>query len=46
MFTAEHGSTEALICRAISLGDFEAAVDVCLSKEMYADAMMLGVAGG
>ena len=46
MFTAQQGSTEALICRAVSLGDFEAAVDVCLSQEMYADAMMLGVAGG
>jgi protein transport protein SEC31 len=42
------GSTDAdhLITRAIVLGDFESAVNVCLSSERYSDALLLAICGG
>lgn len=46
MFAAEAGSQEALICKAIGSGNFEAAVDLCLSQGNLTDALMLGINGG
>lgn len=46
MFSADGGSPEALVCKAIGLGNFEAAVDLCLSQGNIADALMLGINGG
>lgn len=46
MFSAKPGSREHLICKAISLGNFEAAVDLCLAHGNLTDALMLGIAGG
>lgn len=43
-----HGSNETdhLITRAIVLGDFESAVNICLASERYSDALILSMSGG
>lgn len=38
--------TDGLICQALLLGNFEAAVDLCLKDGRYADAIILANAGG
>ncbi|KAI8875604.1 hypothetical protein K501DRAFT_280203, partial [Backusella circina FSU 941] len=38
--------TDKLITRAIVLGDFETAVDLCLQSERYSDAILVGICGG
>jgi protein transport protein SEC31 len=38
--------TDRFITRAIMVGDFEKAVDLCLELERYTDAILLGVCGG
>lgn len=38
--------TDGLICQALLMGNFEAAVDLCLKDGRYADAIILANAGG
>jgi protein transport protein SEC31 len=38
--------TDHLITRAIVLGDFESAANVCIASERYADALLLAICGG
>lgn len=38
--------TDGLICQALLVGNFEAAVDLCLKDGRYADAIILANAGG
>lgn len=38
--------TERLLTRALVLGDFTSAVELCLSAERWADALLLAVRGG
>lgn len=37
---------DGLLCQALLMGNFEAAVDVCLSENKMAEAILLAIAGG
>lgn len=44
--TTEESEIDRLITRALILGDFESAVNLSLTSERYADAILLSVRGG
>ncbi|KAI5981661.1 hypothetical protein EDC04DRAFT_2848364 [Pisolithus marmoratus] len=46
IYPAEESETDQLVTKALVLGDFESAVDICLSTERYADALLLAIKGG
>ncbi|GAA5797196.1 hypothetical protein HPULCUR_002576 [Helicostylum pulchrum] len=45
-YTAGTSEPDSLITRALVLGDFESAVNVCLAAERFADALMIAMCGG
>ena len=46
LYPESSNETDRLITRAIVLGDFESAVNVCLASERYSDALLLAICGG
>ncbi|KAI6004420.1 hypothetical protein F5J12DRAFT_836728 [Pisolithus orientalis] len=46
IYPAEESETDQLVTKALVLGDFESAVELCLSTERYADALLLAIKGG
>ena len=46
IYPADESETDRLITRALVLGDFYSAVELCLSAERYADALLLAIKGG
>lgn len=46
IYPTDESETERLITRALVLGDFWSAVELCLSAERYADALLLSIKGG
>ncbi|TIB81194.1 WD40 repeat-like protein [Wallemia mellicola] len=46
IYPSEESESDRLITKALVLGDFESAVELCLSTERYADAILLAVKGG
>ncbi|KAL4065959.1 hypothetical protein J3A83DRAFT_4432363 [Scleroderma citrinum] len=46
IYPAEESETDQLVTKALVLGDFESAVDLCLSTERFADALLLAIKGG
>ena len=46
IYPAEENEVDRLITRALVLGDFESAVELSLSAERFADAILLAVRGG
>jgi len=43
---AADDNAEGLLCQALLTGNFEAAVDMCLSENRMAEAILLAIAGG
>ncbi|KAG9311858.1 hypothetical protein JVU11DRAFT_8110 [Chiua virens] len=46
IYPADESETDRLVTRALVLGDFGSAVELCLSAERYADALLLAIKGG
>ena len=46
IYPTDESETDRLITRALVLGDFCSAVELCLSAERYADALLLAIKGG
>ncbi|KAH0834704.1 hypothetical protein J3R83DRAFT_10235 [Lanmaoa asiatica] len=46
IYPPDESETDRLITRALVLGDFSSAVELCLSAERYADALLLSIKGG
>jgi protein transport protein SEC31 len=46
LYAEGSSETDRLITRAVVLGDFESAVDVCLSTERFSDALLFAICGG
>ncbi|KAF8550015.1 hypothetical protein OG21DRAFT_1488102 [Imleria badia] len=46
IYPTDESETDRLITRALVLGDFDSAVELCLSAERYADALLLAIKGG
>ncbi|KAG6331883.1 hypothetical protein ID866_7205 [Astraeus odoratus] len=46
IFPVDESETDKLVTKALVLGDFESAVELCLSTERYADALLLAIKGG
>lgn len=46
IYPTDESETDRLITRALVLGDFRSAVELCLSAERYADALLLSIKGG
>ena len=46
IYPTDESETDRLITRALVLGDFSSAVELCLSAERYADALLLAIKGG
>ncbi|KAI9476117.1 MAG: hypothetical protein EXX96DRAFT_575849 [Benjaminiella poitrasii] len=46
LYAEGSSETERLITRAVVLGDFESAVNVCLSTERFSDALLFAICGG
>lgn len=46
IYPAEESEVDRLITKALVLGDFASAVDLCISTERFADAILLAVRGG
>lgn len=46
IYPANESSTDKLITKALVLGDFSSAVQLCLSTNRFADALLLAVRGG
>ncbi|KAH7882294.1 transport protein [Phlebopus sp. FC_14] len=46
IYPSEESETDRLVTRALVLGDFESAVELCLESERYADALLLAIKGG
>lgn len=46
IYPAEEGEADRLLTRALIMGDFESAVNLCLSTDRFADALLLAVRGG
>ncbi|KAF8837870.1 hypothetical protein BDN67DRAFT_997921 [Paxillus ammoniavirescens] len=46
IYPSDESETDRLITRALVLGDFSSAVELCLSAERYADALLLAIKGG
>ncbi|KAI8811836.1 hypothetical protein BJ742DRAFT_795709 [Cladochytrium replicatum] len=43
---SDEADKDAIITRAVLLGDYDTAVSVCLASERYADALILALSGG
>ncbi|KAJ3833480.1 hypothetical protein F5878DRAFT_728797 [Lentinula raphanica] len=46
IYPADESDTERLVTKALVLGDFTSAVELCLSTNRFADALLLAVRGG
>ncbi|KAG8955500.1 protein transport protein S31 [Tulasnella sp. 419] len=46
IYPNEESEVDKLVTQALVLGDFQSAVELCLSAERYADAILLAVKGG
>ncbi|KAI5791674.1 hypothetical protein DFH27DRAFT_570045 [Peziza echinospora] len=46
IFTGEESEADKKITRALLLGEFEKAVDICLKEDRLSDAFMLAICGG
>lgn len=46
IYPSEESETDKLVTKALVVGDFESAVELCLSTERYADALLLAIKGG
>ncbi|ORE07814.1 WD40 repeat-like protein [Rhizopus microsporus var. microsporus] len=46
LYSDENSDVDHLITRAVVLGDFESAVNLCLSVEKFSDALMFAICGG
>ncbi|KZO91995.1 hypothetical protein CALVIDRAFT_567736 [Calocera viscosa TUFC12733] len=46
IYPSEESEVDRLVTRALVLGDFASAVQLCLSAERFADAILLAVKGG
>ncbi|KAF9235609.1 hypothetical protein BU15DRAFT_89522 [Melanogaster broomeanus] len=46
IYPSEESEMDKLVTRALVLGDFSSAVELCLSAERYADALLLAIKGG
>ncbi|KAF9226221.1 hypothetical protein BS17DRAFT_776900 [Gyrodon lividus] len=46
IYPADESETDRLVTRALVLGDFSSAVELCLSAERYADALLFAIKGG
>ncbi|TIB65666.1 hypothetical protein E3P78_00539 [Wallemia ichthyophaga] len=46
IYPSEESESDRLITKALVLGDFDSAVELCLCTERYADAILLAVKGG
>jgi protein transport protein SEC31 len=46
LYPSSSSSVDRLVTRAIVLGDFESAVNVCVASEKWSDALMLAICGG
>ncbi|KAK7443253.1 protein transport protein S31 [Stygiomarasmius scandens] len=46
IYPSDESETERLVTKALVLGDFESAVELCLSSDRFADALLLSVRGG
>ena len=46
IYPSEESETDQLVTKALVLGDFESTVELCLSSERYADALLLAIKGG
>ncbi|THU95815.1 hypothetical protein K435DRAFT_966241 [Dendrothele bispora CBS 962.96] len=46
IYPSDESETEKLVTKALVLGDFESAVELCLSSDRFADALLLSVRGG
>ncbi|KAF8438677.1 WD40-repeat-containing domain protein [Boletus edulis BED1] len=46
IYPTDESETDRLITRALVIGDFSSAVELCLSAERYADALLLAIKGG
>ncbi|KAI8332277.1 hypothetical protein BC941DRAFT_359436 [Chlamydoabsidia padenii] len=46
LYPSSSSDVDRLVTRAIVLGDFESAVNVCLATEKWSDALMLSICGG
>lgn len=46
IYPSEESEADRLITKALVLGDFDSAVELCLCTERYADAILLAVKGG
>ena len=46
IYPTDESETDRLVTRALVLGDFWSAVELCLSAERYADALLLAIKGG
>ncbi|KAJ4467081.1 hypothetical protein J3R30DRAFT_3718374 [Lentinula aciculospora] len=46
IYLADESESETLVTKALVLGDFASAVELCLSSNRFADALLLAVRGG
>ncbi|KAL0571826.1 protein transport protein S31 [Marasmius crinis-equi] len=46
IYPSDESETERLVTKALVLGDFNSAVELCLSSDRFADALLLAVRGG
>ncbi|KAI7903232.1 uncharacterized protein BX663DRAFT_551537 [Cokeromyces recurvatus] len=46
LYSEGSSETDSLITRAVVLGDFESAVNLCLSTERFSDALLFAICGG
>ncbi|KAF9255953.1 WD40 repeat-like protein [Marasmius fiardii PR-910] len=46
IYPSDESETERLVTKALVLGDFASAVELCLSSDRFADALLLAVRGG
>lgn len=46
IYPSDESETDRLVTRALVLGDFSSAVELCLAAERYADALLLAIKGG
>ncbi|KAI8981701.1 hypothetical protein BDF20DRAFT_905569 [Mycotypha africana] len=46
LYSENSSDVDRLITRAVILGDFESAVNVCLANERFSDALLFGICGG
>lgn len=46
VYTGSESEADTMITRALTLGNFEAALDVCLKEDRLSDAFMIAICGG